>query len=264
MRKKIYEIIFEAETRSGRIFDIALLWLILLSVASVSLESVESLNQRWHSVFLFLEWTFTILFSIEYLIRLICVKKPLRYVFSFFGLIDLIALIPTYLSLLVSGGGSLLVIRGFRLLRIFRLLKLGRYVGEADILLTALKASRFKITIFLVAVLSLAITIGAAMYLIEGRENGFTSIPYSIYWAIVTMTTVGYGDVAPHTTIGQILASVIMIMGYGILAVPTGIVSVEIAEANRSKPHNTEVCPSCLMEGHAEDAVFCRICGCRM
>ena len=261
MKQKIHEIIFEAETPAGRFFDIALLWLIVLSVLVVILESVESYRQSSETLFLYLEWAFTIVFSIEYLLRIYCVNKPSKYIFSFFGLIDLIAIIPGYLSLFIMGSGSLLVIRGFRLLRIFRLLKLGRYVGEAEVLLAAIKTSRYKITIFLVTVLSMAITIGALMYLIEGRQNGFSSIPMGIYWAIVTMTTVGYGDLAPQTTIGQLLASLVMIMGYGILAVPTGIVSAELFQSYQSNPQNTESCPDCLLEGHNVDAKYCRACG---
>jgi len=261
IREKIYEIIFEAETKAGRVFDLLLLWMIVFSVLTVVLESVESLSQNLTGVFTFLEWTFTFIFTIEYFLRIYCAKRPLSYALSFFGIVDLLAILPGLLSLFIPGGGTLLVIRGFRLLRVFRLLKLGRYIGEAEVLKMALKSSRYKITIFLVTVISLALTVGTLMYFIEGKENGFTSIPRSIYWAIVTMTTVGYGDIAPHTVLGQILASVIMIMGYGIIAVPTGIVSVELAEAYRNKPQNTEVCPYCFTEGHVTGSIFCRICG---
>jgi voltage-gated potassium channel len=261
MREKIHDIIFEAETPAGKVFDITLLVLIFLSLVAVSLESVETLHHEWAGWFAAIEWGFTVLFTIELALRLYCVQKPFKYLFSFFGLVDILAILPTYLSLVVGGGSSLLVVRGFRLLRVFRLFKLGHYVGEAEVLLQAIRSSRFKITVFLVAVLSLAMTVGAAMYLIEGRENGFTSIPRSVYWAIVTMTTVGYGDISPNTPAGQFLASIVMIMGYGIIAVPTGIVSVEIAEAYRRAPNNTETCSHCMTEGHSPDANFCRVCG---
>lgn len=261
MREKIYHIIFEAETKSGKFFDVALLWLIIISVLTVMLESVQSLAQGYGDIFRYLEYTFTVIFTIEYVLRLYCVKKPLGYAFSFFGLVDLFAILPGILSLIFPGGTSLIVIRGFRLLRVFRLFKLGRYIGEADILKEALKSSRYKITVFLIAVISLAITVGTLMYLVEGGENGFTSIPKSIYWAIVTMTTVGYGDIAPQTILGQFLATLVMIMGYGIIAVPTGIISVELSEAYKQQPVNTDTCPNCMAEGHAPDSVFCRKCG---
>jgi voltage-gated potassium channel len=261
LRNKIYEIIFEAETKSGKAFDVILLWLIVLSVLTVCLESVKSLSQEFGDIFIYLEWIFTIIFLIEYLLRLYCIKKPLGYAFSFFGLVDLFAILPGILGLLIPGGSSLLVIRGFRLLRVFRLFKLGRYIGEADVLKQALKASRYKISVFLIAVMSLAITVGTLMYLIEGGQNGFTSIPRSIYWAIVTMTTVGYGDIAPQTTLGQMLASLVMIMGYGIIAVPTGILSVELSEAYKQQPSNTNTCQYCVAEGHAPDSIYCRLCG---
>ena len=261
IRQKLYDIIFEAETKEGRFFDLALLWMILISVLIVVLESVDSIGQNYSHIFLIVEWAFTIIFTIEYLLRLYCVEKPFNYAKSFFGLIDLFAIIPSFLGLIMTGGSSLLVIRGFRLIRVFRLLKLGRYVGEADVLKAALKSSRFKITVFLLAVSSLAISAGTIMYLIEGKDSDFTSIPKGVYWAIVTMTTVGYGDIVPKTIYGQMISSVLMIMGYGIIAVPTGIVSVELVEAHRNTPRNTEVCPHCLIEGHVEGSIFCRMCG---
>ena len=261
VRNKLYEIIFEAETKAGKTFDMALLWLIVLSVITVVLESVESLSQNYLQVFFLLEWIFTGIFLVEYILRLSCAKKPFGYVFSFYGLVDLFSILPGLLSLFIPGSSSLIVIRGFRLLRVFRLFKLGRYISEADVLKMALQASRYKITVFLVTVMSLAVTVGTAMYLIEGGENGFTSIPKSIYWAIVTMTTVGYGDIAPQTVIGQMLASVVMVMGYGIIAVPTGILSVEISEAYKNQPRNTETCPHCFEEGHMTGSVYCRTCG---
>tara|TARA_B100001248_G_scaffold254447_1_gene232849 strand:+ start:1428 stop:2243 length:816 start_codon:yes stop_codon:yes gene_type:complete len=260
MREKIYEIIFEAETKAGKIFDIALLWMIIASVATVVIESMEAYRLEYGQIFLNLEYFFTAVFSIEYILRLYSSPKPFRYIFSFYGIIDLLAIIPGYMTLFFDGGASLMVIRGFRLLRFFRLFKLSRYVGEGDILIKALKASRYKIVVFLVTVFGLAVTVGALMYVIEGQEHGFTSIPKGIYWAIVTITTVGYGDISPQTPLGQALAMVVMIMGYGIIAVPTGIVSVELAEAKRTTLF-TETCGHCMTEGHEKDAKYCRICG---
>ena len=264
LRNKIYKVIFEADTKEGKLFDVILLWFIILSVLIVILESVESLSQNYRSIFVNLEYFFTAVFFIEYSLRIFCVRKPLKYIFSFYGLVDLFAILPSILGLFMIGSSSLLVIRGFRLLRVFRLFKLGRYIGEADILMMALKSSRYKITVFLVTVISLATTVGTLMYLIEGGENGFTSIPKSIYWAIVTMTTVGYGDIAPQTTLGQFLASIVMIMGYGIIAVPTGIISVELSEAYKSQAPKTDSCPNCFAEGLSPDSNFCRICGHRL
>ena len=206
-----------------------------------------------------MEWLFTVTFTIEYLLRLYCVRRPLRYALSFFGLVDLIAVIPTYLSLLVTGTQSLLVIRTLRLLRIFRVLKLAKYLGEAHVLLAALRASRAKITVFLVAVLSIVVIMGSTMYLVEGEEHGFTSIPTSMYWAVVTMTTVGYGDITPTTVLGRTLSAMLMILGYGIIAVPTGIVSAELVRA--PKTVSTQACPSCSAEGHDHDATHCKYCG---
>ncbi|MFG0326872.1 MAG: ion transporter [Phycisphaerales bacterium JB037] len=263
-REKLHEVIFEADTRIGRAFDVALLWAIVLSVLAVSLESVTSIRARYGSVLVTLEWFFTILFTLEYLVRLISVRRPLRYARSFFGVIDLLAIIPTYLSLLLPGAQSLIVIRALRLLRIFRVLKLARYLDESRILLIALRASRPKITVFLFAVLTMVFIIGAMMYLIEGADAGFTSIPRSVYWAIVTLTTVGFGDITPQTPLGQAFASLVMIMGYGIIAVPTGIVSVEIAEVTRARARksvSTQACPACGHAGHEPDARFCKLCG---
>ncbi len=260
LRNKIHEIIFEAETPEGKLFDVVLLWAILISVGVVMLESVGALRDQFGSEFYIVEWVFTILFTFEYMLRVYSVRKPLGYIFSFYGIIDLLAIVPTYLSLYVTGAQSLIVIRAVRLLRVFRVLKLGRYLGEADVLKRALAASRPKITVFLVAVLSMTLITGTVMYLVEGEQNGFTSIPKSIYWAIVTMTTVGYGDIAPQTVLGQFLASVVMIMGYAIIAVPTGIVSVELANV-KNLDVNTNACPSCSAEGHNIEAKFCHMCG---
>lgn len=252
---------FEADTAAGKAFDLAVLVCILVSVAAVVLESVEEVRREYGFALRTLEWLFTVLFTIEYLLRLSAVKKPLRYAFSFFGLVDLISVLPSYLSLFLAGSQTLLVVRALRLLRIFRVLKLGRFLGEAQVLLYALRASRPKITVFLCTVLILTLLMGSLLYLIEGPEHGFTSIPRGVYWAIVTMTTVGYGDVSPQTDAGQAIAAVLMIMGYGILAVPTGIVTVELAAATRAKPWTTQACPSCSLSGHDADAKHCKYCG---
>jgi len=260
LKKRLHEIIFEAETKSGKTFDVFLLWAIVFSVLAVLLESVRGIQQSYGTILRYFEWTFTVLFTVEYFIRLYCVKKPLKYALSFFGVIDLLALIPTYLSFIFAGAHSLLVIRALRLLRVFRVLKLGRFVDESRVLVLALKKSREKITIFFGFVICLALIVGSLMYLIEGEAHGFTSIPKSIYWAIVTMTTVGFGDITPNTTLGQILSSLVMIMGYAIIAVPTGIISATMAHADREL-NTTITCPSCTKEGHAKNADFCYTCG---
>ncbi len=262
-RIKLYEIIFEADTPSGKFFDILLIWAILTSVTVVFLESINELKIDYGNWFVLLEWIFTVLFTIEYGFRIISVRKPFKYIFSFFGVVDFLAIIPTYLSLLITGSQYLLVIRILRLLRVFRVFKLTHLVKQSDVLVYALKASRAKIAVFLFAVVTLVVIIGALMYVIEGPENGFTSIPVSMYWAIVTLTTVGYGDISPQSPVGQLLASMVMIMGYGIIAVPTGIVSVEIASATK-KQVTTQVCPSCISEGHDKDAVYCKFCGAKL
>lgn len=262
-RERLHTIIFEAETPGGRAFDVLLFWAILLSVAAVLLESVPSVDARVGTWLRGAEWFFTLAFTLEYVLRILSVRCVRGYVFSFYGVVDLLAIIPTYLSLVVAGSQSLLVIRALRLLRIFRVLKLRRFMGEAEVLITALRASRAKITVFLGGVLSLVLITGAMMYMIEGQASGFTSIPRAMYWAVVTMTTVGYGDIAPHTVIGQFLASVIMIMGYAIIAVPTGIVSVEMVRSSELKM-STITCPECGREGHGLDALYCRFCGAKL
>jgi voltage-gated potassium channel len=262
-RAKLHEIIFEADTPAGKAFDLALLLLIILSVIAVMLESTNTIEGRFGSQLRTFEWIVTILFTIEYLLRLYCVGKPARYARSFFGIVDLLAILPTYLSVLIPGAQSLLVIRALRLLRVFRVLKLAHFVGEASELSAALRASARKIIVFLGTVLTIVVIVGSMMYLIEGQENGFTSIPVSIYWAIVTMTTVGYGDIAPQTALGKILASAIMILGYGIIAVPTGIVSVELAGVTRRRI-TTQACPECGAGGHDGDAVHCKYCGAKI
>jgi len=262
-RERLHEVIFEADTAEGRAFDVALLVCIVASVAAVLLESVASVRARWGGPLRAAEWTFTILFTIEYALRIASVGRPLRYALSFFGVVDLLAIVPTYLSLVVSGTQSLIVIRALRLLRVFRVLKLAHFVGEARQLQAALVASLHKITVFLGAVVTLVLIVGSMMYLIEGEGNGFTSIPQSIYWAIVTLTTVGYGDIAPQTLPGKILASTVMILGYGIIAVPTGIVTVELAGVRRQEL-TTQACPQCAAEGHDADAAHCKFCGARL
>ena len=263
-RARLHEIVFESDTRAGHYFDIILIWLIVLSVATVVLESVSEVRAEYGPLLYKLEWVFTLLFTAEYVLRLFSVRRPLRYATSFFGAVDLLAIIPTYLSIFVPGSQYLLVIRILRLLRVFRLLKLSEYVVEADTLRLALRASRRKISVFTSAVLLLVVIIGALMYVIEGEANGFTSIPRSIYWAIVTMTTVGYGDLSPRTSLGQIVASIVMVIGYGIIAVPTGIVSVELAHAVRERRVTGQACPACSAAGHDPDAIHCKYCGTRL
>ncbi|HSK74503.1 MAG TPA: ion transporter [Pyrinomonadaceae bacterium] len=262
LRKRLHEIIFEADTRAGRLFDFILLWLIFASVTVVMLESVRSYREDYGEAFYYLEWIFTILFTIEYILRLISVRQPLRYAFSFFGMIDLMAIVPGYLSLFVPGTHYLLTVRILRLLRIFRILKLSQYTSEAQVITTALRASRRKISVFLLAVVSIVTVVGSLIYVVEGEENGFTDIPTSIYWAIVTLTTVGYGDLSPQTPLGKFLASIVMIMGYAIIAVPTGIVTAELTRTN--KPLSTQVCHECHSQDHDADAVFCKHCGTRL
>ncbi len=259
-RAKLHEIIFEAETGAGKAFDVALLVAISLSTLTVMLETVGELAREYAAVFYALEWGFTLLFTLEYALRLFAVGRPLRYVFSFFGVVDLLSILPTYLSFFLAGSQSLLVIRSFRLLRAFRIFKLGRYLVEANVLLLAIRRAGPKIVVFLGTVLTVVVIMGTLMYLIEGDEGGFTSIPRGMYWAIVTMTTVGYGDVAPQTVLGQALASVLMVIGYSVLAVPTGIVSVEMVHAYR-KPVTNIACRECGDEGHVDDARFCKYCG---
>ncbi len=259
-RHRLHEIIFEADTPAGKAFDVALLLAISLSVLTVLLESVDAIDARYHTTLVAAEWIFTILFSIEYVLRLICVRKPHRYALSFFGIIDLLAVLPTYLSLLIPGAQQLLVIRALRLLRAFRVFKLSRYLSEAQALRRAVWASRSKVTVFLTSVLIVVIIMGAAMYLIEGPKRGFTSIPQSMYWAIVTMTTVGYGDAAPVTALGKAVAALVMILGYSFIIVPTGIITAELAHG-AGRAVSTQACPDCSREGHDPDARHCKFCG---
>ncbi len=262
-RSRAQVIIFESDTPAGRAFDVLLIISIVLSIFVVMLESVSEIEARHGPALRAAEWFFTGLFTIEYLLRLGCVGRPASYARSFFGVVDLLAILPTYASVLIPGAQAMLVIRTVRILRVFRVLKLATYVRESEVLMRALVASRHKIEVFLFTVLTLVVVFGSLMYLIEGPENGITSIPRGVYWAIVTMTTVGYGDISPQTDIGQAVAAVIMILGYGIIAVPTGIVS---AELSRGAPTavSGQSCPSCSAEGHRFDAVYCRMCGARM
>lgn len=262
-RKRLYVVIFRSDTAGGKAFDIALLLAILISVLAVMLESVESINSRYGPSLRIVEWSFTILFTIEYVLRIICIDSPGRYFRSFFGLVDLLAIIPTYLSLMLSGTQYLLVIRAIRLLRVFRIFKLGRYLSAGELILSALRAARPKIIVFLGGVGTLVILMGTVMYIIEGASSGFTSIPTSIYWAIVTLTTVGYGDIAPRTVAGQAIASIVMILGYSIIAVPTGIFTVEMSRA-RQRRNDDRICRVCGTGSHDTDARFCRVCGERL
>ncbi len=260
-RRRLHEIIFEADTPAGKLFDVALIGCIIVSVIVVMLDSVAGLRLQYGTFFILLEWFFTLLFTAEYLLRLSCVGRPLKYAGSFYGVVDLLSILPSYLSLFLPSGKYLLVIRILRLLRVFRVLKLVQYVGEANYLWRALRASRRKISVFLLSVLLMMVIFGSVMYIVEGPEHGFTSIPRSIYWAIVTMTTVGYGDISPQTELGQALASLVMILGYGIIAIPTGIVT---AELSFPKQVSTQSCPDCSAEGHAPDAQHCKFCGAKL
>lgn len=262
-KHRIHEVIYEADTKGGKIFDVILLIAILASIVLVMLESVESFDKEYHAFLDISEWIITILFSIEYILRIVSIKKPLKYVFSFYGIIDLLSTIPKYLSFILVGSHHFAALRALRLLRVFRILKLARYIGASNRLLVALRASKAKILVFLFFIVIICIILGTIMYMIEGSENGFTSIPRSVYWAVVTLTTVGYGDIAPHTPIGQFLASIIMILGYGIIAIPTGIVSSEMTKAGKIHT-NTQSCPDCLAEDHSDKAEFCYHCASKL
>lgn len=262
LRERLHEIIFEADTRAGRLFDLVLLGLIILSVIVVILETIPALHSRYFVWFYTLEWLFTIIFTIEYALRLYVVQSPFKYVKSPLGLIDLLSILPTYLSIFVAGSQALLVIRILRLLRVFRILRMGQFLWAGQIISKALRASRHKIAVFMFFVFQLVVIVGAVMYFVEGPSNpGFASIPKSIYWAVVTLTTVGFGDITPQTALGQFLASLVMIMGYAIIAVPTGIVSAELVRSNPKQRTNTQVCRNCSRDGHDDDATFCKYCG---
>ena len=270
-KAKLHEIIYEADTPEGKLFDVVLLIAIIVSIIIVMLESIKSFGVKYHNLLDILEWGITIIFTVEYIARIITVKKPLKYIFSFYGIIDFLSTIPKYISLIFAGTHVLIALRALRLLRVFRILKLARYLGASNMLATSLKQSRAKISVFLFAVLIVCIIFGTLMYLIEGEASGFTSIPVSVYWCIVTLTTVGFGDIAPVTPLGQFIAAIIMVLGYGIIAVPTGIVSAEYAAQNRKEPGtplkqpevhlNTEACPSCSAGRHKDNAKYCYNCG---
>ncbi len=261
-RHRLHEIIFEADTKMGKAFDVVLLILIVLSILLVMLESISDYQKAYGHWFEIIEWVFTIFFTIEYVLRLICVYKPSRYAFSFFGVIDLVSVLPSYLALVIPNTNYFMAVRAMRLVRVFRIFKLAKFLNESNILMAALKASQAKITVFLTFILMMVIVIGSVMYFVEGgQSSGFTSIPRSIYWAIVTLTTVGYGDIAPTTALGQFLAAIVMILGYGVLAVPTGIVSAEMVQQSPQRKVSTQACKACLREGHEVDALFCKYCG---
>jgi len=257
MRKRLYKIIFEHDTPAEKLFDVVLLWFILISVIVVIIESIPEIHLQFFEIFYAVEWAFTILFTIEYLLRIWSSPKPLKYIFSFWGLIDLLAILPTYLELFIVGYHYFLIVRVFRLLRVFRILKLVRFNQEAQVLVNALKSSYYKISIFLMAVISIVTLMGTLMYVVEGSESGFNSIPQSIYWAIVTVTTVGFGDIVPQTVIGKLLSSVAMIMGYAIIAVPTGIITVELSRSNKNQKR---ICANCS-SGNPPNSHYCNQCG---
>jgi len=260
-QSKLHETIYESNTAAGKTFDIILLVCIIGSIIIVTLDSVESYHNKFGEIFYILEWIFTSLFTIEYILRLVSIKRPLKYVFSFLGVIDLLAIIPSYLSIFFAGAQSLLVLRALRLLRVFRIFKLTHFLTEIEFLKTAIFTSLKKISIFMLVVFTMVIILGSIMYLVENGENGFKSIPDSIYWGIVTITTVGYGDISPVTPWGKFIASIMMFIGYGIIAVPTGIITTDLAIAVRKKKPGPETCPNCGMEGHDRDAKFCKYCG---
>ncbi len=263
---KLHEIIYGTHTPAGKLFDIALLVVILYSVIIVMLESIPRFDEKYHDFLDISEWVVTILFSAEYILRIICIKRPSKYIFSFFGIIDFLSTIPKYLSYFVVGSQYMAAFRALRLLRVFRILKLVRFVGESNNLLRALSASRAKISIFVFFVLIVSVLLGTIMYLIEGPEHGFNSIPHSVYWTIVTLTTVGYGDISPETGLGQLIATLIMIIGYGIIAVPTGIVTVEYAKQKglNEGPRAPLECENCEAQGHEPYAKHCYNCGSKL
>lgn len=262
-RDKLHEIIYEADTPAGKLFDIIILLVIVLSIVLIMLESVTAINIKYSDFFVVSEWCITIIFSIEYLLRLISIKKPTKYIFSYYGIIDLLSTVPTYLVVIFGGHNFFFAIRALRLLRVFRILKITRYIGESNKLMQAVKNSKIKVLVFLFTVLIICIIFGTIMYMVEGPESGFTNIPVAIYWCIVTLTTVGFGDIHPVTPLGQAIASLIMIVGYGIIAVPTGIVSAEYTQnmKERPVPVNTQVCPHCNENHHIDEAEFCHECG---
>ena len=258
-KEGLHEIIFEADTKKGKLFDIILLIAIIISVLGVILSSVESIDKKIGNLLTFIEWIFTLLFTVEYFLRIYSIKNSFKYIFSFMGIIDFLSIIPTYLVFLYPPIHVFVDIRAIRLIRIFRIFKLSRYLRGANVMQIALKSSRPKIIVFLLSVILIVIILGTLMYIVEGQKNGFENIPKSIYWSVVTLTTVGYGNVVPVTTVGKFLASIIMILGYGIIAVPTGIVSAAIAKSVTKV--TTQVCRSCSKEGHDSNAKYCKFCG---
>jgi len=260
-RDVTYNIIFKADTTAGKSFDIALIAIIALSVFTVIISTVETVEQNYGDILHIAEWVFTIIFTIEYILRLICCKRPAVYARSFFGIVDLFAIIPTYIGIFVPSSYVLVVIRVLRVLRIFRVLKLVKYVGESNMLIDALRASQRKITVFLFSIVTLVIIFGSIMYIVEKQENGFTNIPQSIYWAVVTLTTVGYGDITPQTNIGKTISMLIMVMGYGVLAVPTGIVTAEMTKSMGHRKSAAHFCSECKYKWHDDDATYCKHCG---
>ncbi|MCM4157785.1 ion transporter [Gramella sp. AN32] len=260
-QQKLHEVIYEADTPAGKLFDLAILFVIVISVILVMLESVTAYIMEYAHEFYVAEWIITIIFTVEYILRILCIKRPKTYVLSFYGIVDLLSTLPSYIGLLVGGANLLFAIRALRLLRVFRILKVTRYIGESQKLIKALKNSKAKILVFLFAVLIICVIAGTLMHLVEGGNGGFDNIPLSIYWCIVTLTTVGFGDIAPITPLGRLIASLIMIMGYGIIAVPTGIVSAEYSKSYETKtPTNTQVCPNCNETKHLDGAEYCHNC----
>jgi len=268
LKSRIHEIIFEADTPAGKLYDVLLLVAISLSVLVVMLDSVSAIQQIHGEALYIIEWCFTLLFTVEYSVRLWCVGRPAKYARSFFGVVDFLGIIPSYLGLLLHTSRFLVVIRFLRVLRVFRVLKLASYEGEIRTFVRAWKSSQRRIAVFLFALMAIVVVLGSLMYVIESTSSngasGFTSIPKSIYWAIVTLTTVGYGDISPATPLGQTVAALLMILGYSIIIVPTGIVSVEVAQEGINKKNNTQVCPECVAEGHDNDAVYCKYCGAKL
>lgn len=261
LRNRLYEIIFESDTPAGKLFDVVLIVAIVASVVAVLLETVPSIRIQYPHLLYAIEWAFTLLFTVEYAFRWYCARDARRYATSFYGVVDLLAILPTYVSLLFPGAQYFLVVRLLRTLRVFRVLKLAEYLEEANTLAKALRASRRKISVFLLAVVSLIVILGSLMYLVEGPKNGFTSIPTSMYWAVVTLTTVGYGDISPQTTFGRFLSALVMIIGYAIIAVPTGIVTAELTRSQSADERRLRRCPGCHALGHEKDADYCKFCG---
>jgi voltage-gated potassium channel len=259
-RRKIHEIIYEADTPEGKFFDVALLIVILISIVAIMLESIEPVRERYGDILIATEWAITILFTAEYILRIVSVGRPFKYIFSFFGLVDLIAFLPMYFIYIIADIHQLSIIRMLRLLRIFRIFKLSQYTWGSKVLLLSLRQNKGKITVFIMTMFTIVTLMGALLYIIEGPEHGYTSIPLSIYWAIITLTTVGYGDIVPGTAFGKVIASIIMVIGYSIIAIPTGLVTVGIAQINK-KEVSTQSCPECSKEGHDVDAAHCKYCG---